>query len=238
MSTPAIIALVIAGLIVGAVIIVPPMIVKRNKAEAAAKCAELQARRAGVAVQGGDVNELARLDQQIKACAMASAALGNEVDLGAIVLENCVAKGELISQEWAHYRSTDGTDAIKRNNTRGTWLRMTEEMTRCFAGAIDDSTTFEGAKKIQSAIRTQVAFAESRAACFDAGVSGCSRYGLNEPHNTERATDERNRGVIPLREQLARIDAKIAAFGSQTINANVTGIRVADLGTLRGVRFS
>src|SRR5690606_16960105 len=106
---------------------------------ALSRCAELQAQRAQRALHGTDPVTLARRDSEVRACSQTAQSLGAELDLGDVTLEACVAKLEQINQEWAHYRSTEYSDAVKRNNTRSAMLRFGEEAARCASGAVEDA---------------------------------------------------------------------------------------------------
>ena len=232
MSTASIIAICVLLALVGAALVIPPYLAKRAKESAVSRCAALKARRAGEAVQGGNPVVLAQLDYEIKTCLGEAAALGAPVDVGAAVLEGCIAKGEQISQEWAHYKSTSYSDPVKRNNTRGTILRTGEEMARCFSGALDEVTTVPGAEAIKAEITKQLAYSVSRRACYDNNMPGCGRDLLNEDHGNDKSAAERDRIEIPLREQLARANEKIAELTASTRPALNTSSRATLRGTL------
>lgn len=196
-----IIALVGGGVVIVAVAVVlfPRAAQSWARNAALSKCAELQRRRAQLAAQGTEVNELAALDSEIRACSSSAQALGAELDMGEVSLDGCLDKSAKIQAEWTHYRSTDYSDSWKRNNTRGTMLRLGEDMARCFMTAIDDAESAASLEKIKNAIAREIARAEDRERCYLNDVSGCGRFALSEPHGNDKAADERSRVIEPLR---------------------------------------
>lgn len=201
----------IAGLIVGGIFIFGLVVwITRTvtRSNALSRCEDLKRQRAALAVQGGDVVAIARLDAEIRQCAQSAQALGADVDLGGVTLDGCVAKAEQIEQEWAHYRSTEYTDAIKRNNTRGTMLRLGEEMARCFEQAVAEAETPESIERIRTALSRAIGKAEDRERCYRNDGSGCGRFGLNEAHGNDKASDEINRVITPLRAAHAAASRK------------------------------
>lgn len=176
--------------------------------QAISRCAELKQQRAQLAVQGTDAVTLARLDSEIRACSQTAQSLGADLDLGEVSLEACLAKREQISQEWAHYRSTEYSDSLKRNNTRNNMLRIGEEMARCYDGAVDDSESVDALDKIRAALSNTIGEAEARERCYRDDGSGCGRFGLSEDHGNDKADQERNRVIAPLRAAHAKATAK------------------------------
>jgi hypothetical protein len=167
--------------------------------QALSRCAELERQRAQLAVQGTDPVTLARLDSEIRACSQTAQSLGAEIDLGDVTLEACIAKLEQINQEWAHYRSTEYSDAVKRNNTRSAMLRFGEEAARCASGAVDDAESVAALDRIRSALSKGIGEAEARERCYLSDGTGCGRFGLNEDHGNDKARAERERVIEPLR---------------------------------------
>jgi len=197
--------------------------------QALSRCAELQAQRAQLAVQGTDPVTLARLDSEIRACSQTAQSLGAELDLGDVTLEACVAKLEQINQEWAHYRSTEYSDAVKRNNTRSAMLRFGEEAARCASGAVEDAESVASLDRIRAALSKGIDEAEAHERCYLSDGSGCGRFGLNEPHGNDKAADERQRVIEPLRLAHEAATAKRDALrssapapGAQTTNAGAS----------------
>jgi hypothetical protein len=144
---------------------------------------------------GADVNELAALEARLANCARSTGAVQPwEASLAAMA-----GQRRQVDYEWANYRTTTDTDAIKRNNTRGTWLRLTDEyMTAAREALALAADSREGSQAIEAELLSWAASAHDRAVCFGNGASPCSRYGLNEPHNAERAHDEIDRGILPV----------------------------------------
>lgn len=176
--------------------------------QALSRCAELEAQRAQLAVQGTDPVTIARLDSEIRACSQTAQSLGAELDLGDVTLEACVSKLEQINQEWTHYRSTEYSDAVKRNNTRSAMLRIGEEAARCFNGAVADSESIATLDRIRAALSKGIGEAEARERCYLSDGSGCGRFGLNEDHGNDKARQERERVIEPMRAAHAAATAK------------------------------
>lgn len=205
-----IVGLVVVGvLVLAAVALFPRLATAVARDQALSRCDALRQERSRLAVQGGDVVEIARLDAQIRACTTEAASLGANVDLGSETLKTCLAKSEQIEQEWAHYRSTGYDDAVKRNNTRGTMLRLGEELARCFSQAVTDAQNVVTLRQIRDAVSQAIGRAQAREQCYLSDASGCGRFGLNEPHGNDKAADERARVITPLRDVLSQVNDAI-----------------------------
>ncbi len=195
-------------LLVVAAMVLPRIAQALARDKALGRCAELEQQRAQLAVQGTDPVTIARIDSELRACQATAQQLGADVDLGVEGAKSCASRGEQISQEWAHYRSTEYSDSVKRNNTRNSMLRFGEEMARCFEQAIDDASSPEGLRVIKSELNRQIAYAEARETCYLTDASGCGRFGLSEDHGNDKARQERERVILPLRTALAKLDEK------------------------------
>lgn len=205
-------AVIVLGAVVAIVVaaLAFPRLARAFSANAAlSRCAELKAQRAAVAVQGGDVVTLARLDAEIRACSQDAAALGADVDLGSVTLAACTAKYEQIAQEMAHYRSTDYSDTVKRQNTRGTIFRLGEEMARCYETAVADADSVDTLDQIRNSIARTVSAAQGWERCFRDQASGCGRFfGSTDTFPPEVADAFLTRMIAPLRAAHAAATAK------------------------------
>lgn len=222
MKTAAILA---AVLLVVALVVVPPYLREREKTQALSRCDELKAQRATMAGQGAEVTQLAILDTQIRLCYEAAGRVGANVDPSdRLDLGACSDRGQQIEREWTHYRSTSGEDAVKRNNTRQTILRLGEEMAACYRDVVPRATTAEQLEVLLASARRQYALSQERAACFRSGAAGCSRFGLNEDHGNDRALQEEQRIGGPL---LAVIQRAVRARNDITRRAALDAAALA-----------
>lgn len=161
------------------------------KSDCLALANELAARRG----QGADVNEMRALEMRVQACARDTGAMA----VWQAAVDAMRSKRRMVTDEWANYRTTADVDAIKRNNIRGTWLRLTDEYVgdaRAALAMVRGDRA--GLDALVAELWEWVSAANDRAVCFGDGAAPCSRYGLNEPHNVERATDEIMRGLLPV----------------------------------------
>ena len=212
MSTWLVVVIVLgaAGAVVFAVLGLPAL----KRSQVGAECAALRARLTELRSQGGDATEAAKVQAELDRCLSDLEAIGGEVDRTGERAASCESYQEQIEQEWAHYRSTAYEDAIKRNNTRQTILRLGEELARCLRDRLESGDPPEGVRRqAERAMRAS----EARARCFEDGASGCSRYGVNEATGEERAADERQRVTEPLqrvmRDAMPRAERERAEGG-------------------------
>lgn len=146
------------------------------------------------AQQGQDVNVVANLVARYQSCivelGIAEAYRGPL--LGAEVLQRQV------KAEFSHYFGTSTEDFTKRSNTRQAWHRMSRDHHNNIRAAIGMATTEAQVEEIRAAARQWVAYAMDRVTCFLGGMGGCSRSGVSEPHNNDRAHEEYLVGVAPI----------------------------------------
>jgi hypothetical protein len=210
-----------------------------------ARCNALRAEIARIRTQGGDVSRANELEAQLTTCLAEAEAAGFAIDYKEIDVANCAQIQTQIDQEWEHYRSTATEDAIKRNNGRGQILRLGEGLASCYSAVLDshfpvkaypDSIEYFRAQAELRAFRRKVDFSLSQAIerrnCFNDRwplegntKPGCSRYGVNEPTHIERANDEQQRVIMPLRLVVSKVQARIAAIADATRKASVAPAR-------------
>lgn len=188
-----------------------------------AKCNALRAEIARIRTQGGDVSRANELEAQLSVCLAEASAAGFEIDYGAIAFENCKSIQTQIDQEWEHYRSTATEDAIKRNNGRGQILRLGEGLASCYSAIVDTLDTVAELKKLRTQVYFSISQAIERRQCFNDKwpqegntKSGCSRYGVNEPTHIERANDEQQRVIVPLRAVIRQIQDRITTLNNRS----------------------
>lgn len=212
MSRSLVIGLVIIAVIVLVAVAakVLPGVTQRNaRADKIAECAGLQAELRGVRVQGGDATRAAQLEAAIAACIEQANALGANIDAGSVALLSADTGYEQIRQEYDHYRSTDYSDAVKRNNTRNTMLRLYDDVVTQYANATAASTTPEGLANIRASILRSLDAAIQQANCYVTDGPGCGRFGVNEPHGDDKYRDMEDRAIRPLAAAYHAADEKL-----------------------------
>ncbi len=185
-------------LAVGAAVLVPKALAASRLTASYAKCNALKARIAGARLQGGDLVLAAQLEAEYESCVAETNAMGGSIDVAGAQLDSIEAAGSQLAVEWTHYKSTADTDAVKRNNTRSAILRIGEDMVRELRGAVMVTTTLPVLDRIERFTREQALQSRARIMCWLSGEGGCSRYGVNEPHPNDNATDEIIRIGAPL----------------------------------------
>lgn len=208
------IAVGVLVLVVALVVVGPGLATSYARNKQLSECERLKAQLAALRVQGGDVTEAARLEQQIAACAQAAEAYGADIDLGSIRLGTCDAMYEQIEREFTHYRSTSYDDPVKRNNTRQTILRVGEELARCYQEAISQAESVATLDTIRRSILRSLASATARRDCYLYDQTGCGRFALNEDHGNDKARAEDERVIAPLNAALAALDTRRASMAS------------------------
>lgn len=224
-------------LVLGVVLVVylaasygPELVRKWRLDQALARCAQLRAQLAAVRVQGGDPVAAQRIEDELNACARDVAALGGTVDAAGVQLLACDTAYEQQVQEFSHYRSTEYSDAVKRNNTRQTILRLGDDQVRCYNGAIAAATSPATLNIIRASILRTLEAAVDRRNCYLYDQRGCGRFGVNEPHGNDKAADEQQRIIDPLVASYRRATARVGELGGSLADAGTYGTR--DLGTV------
>lgn len=88
-----------------------------------------------------------------------------------------------MSREWESYKSTDWSDALKRNNIRGKILLLGSEL----VGKLEEAGPSTAGRAILSLAIKQSA---ARLRCYEDRDSPCGRWAENEPSRDEKARDE------------------------------------------------
>lgn len=198
---------------------------ERERAEQAAKdaCLALKDEIDVMRGQGADLNAVAAAEARLRACGARTGVLAAWES----PIASAQGKRRQIELEWSNYRTTADVDAIKRNNIRGTWLRLTDDyMTDIRAALAAAEGSRAGAEAVWRELLEWIAGAQNRATCFTVGAAPCSRYGLNEPHSNERAMDEIVRGLVPVigtPDTIAKFGEFVWSQGDQAV-ASISGV--------------
>lgn len=219
-------ATLILGIVLLAVVATPSiakLLEERRKKATRDRCYALERELALRSAQGTDPAALTELQVQLRLCRDELVAQGDQFDAGQARVGDCLALNSKIAAEWNHYRSTVDTDAVKRNNTRGTILRTGDEMVACFRQAVSDASSDEGLASIQRQLATALLDSKARVDCFRNSDSGCGRFGLNEPHPADMANDEESRIYQPLLSISRELESKQAARVQDVIDEAAGG---------------
>lgn len=168
------IAIVVVVVAIAVAVYGPTWSAKAAASAKSSECDALLAQLRAVQTQGGDAVAAAKLETQLKVCAAAAKAAGADINLAEVYLATCESTAEQIEQEFAHYKSTDWSDLVKRGNTYGTILRLGDTLAPCAIDALNQCTSIAEVKSVDTFIRKQIAASTARAKCSARpGGSGC-----------------------------------------------------------------
>lgn len=164
----------------------------------AGECRELRDQLARARVQGRSVEDAQKIEAALRQCEAEMERLGLDVDRWAGAMEEIQGLRQKIDQEWGHYRSTDTSDAVKRNMTRNTIKRSADELMRKLRATVGVARSAAELDQLRAVALGVAADAFARARCFELSESGCGRLALNEPDWDERARDEYLGLLVPI----------------------------------------
>lgn len=190
--------ILVVAVMVGGAILLPKALAAFSRQATLNECRRLQAELDAIRVQGGDQIRAIQIETQLRRCVSEANAQGLNIDPAEARLGSCETFGVLIATEWTHYKSTSMEDAIKRNNTRASILRAGEDMVACLRAVVTEATSLSTLDRAEAFVREQIFRSSERVMCFLNGAPGCSRYGLNEAHVSDKASDEMLRIGAPL----------------------------------------
>lgn len=191
------IALVVLAVIAVAML-APRLAAARARADKATQCRQIQRRLAGARVQGGDLNEAARLEADLRLCVADAQALGEPIDTSLVTIETARARLTQMQQEWGHYKSTDYADTLKRGSTLGTLYRIGDELLGMIRLAATQAESVRSIDAVRDFALEVARDSWSRAICLDTEAPGCGRYGFIEGNWDERELQELTRVLLPV----------------------------------------
>jgi hypothetical protein len=116
-------------------------------------------------------------------------------------LRICAVLKTYIDGQFAHYRATSWSDALKRNNTRQSMLATGASLAAC----LQEALTFAQNSGNKNLVRPVAALTEQaltaaiqRKVCYLYDQTGCGRFGVNEDHGNDKAAQEQDRVIGPL----------------------------------------
>lgn len=222
------IILAVGGVGIVGLLLWGPVRARMALADLKASCAAMKARLSVLRTQGGSVDEQAKLEADIANCNAALRDAGVEVDELAEHLQFIADVRRQMNQEFTHLRSTDYADMLKRGSTRGTILRLGEELAGRYEvtlGAIlATPETVPGAQLAQlqsllAEVRKDLSESAARRNCYRSKGPGCDRYlGSSEDSSDAKVEAEISRVRGPLRvaevaiiEAIREQDGEVAA---------------------------
>lgn len=218
MPAPAIILAVGAVVLVLMVAWVPlrDLLAKRDlQGECARLSAEIRVKR----TQGGSVDEVAKLEAALATCHDAMRAQGLSVDELAEHLASTRDIDQQLREEFAHLRSTDYADILKRGSTRGTILRLGSDLARRYEAALESidraaPDALEQLQRVRTALEASIADSGERRSCYALESPGCGRYaGSTEDDAETKARAEVERILNPLRAVRAQLLEELQTIG-------------------------
>jgi len=116
-------------------------------------------------------------------------------------LRICAVLKNYVDGQFSHYKATEWSDALKRNNTRQSILATGASLAACLREAL----SFAQSSGNRGLVRPIAALAEQalnsaiqRKICYLYDQAGCGRFGVNEDHGNDKAAQEQDRVIGPL----------------------------------------
>jgi hypothetical protein len=134
----------------------------------------------------------------------------------AAMLRPCVFLKTYIDGQFAHYRATEWSDALRRNNTRRDILADGRTLTACLQQVFTSASSFGSTAKLREVGTLTVAALNSsidRWKCFFTGGSGCGTFAVNEDQPDAKAAQEMANTAVPLMALYAQIARALVARG-------------------------
>lgn len=213
-------AIVIVGAVAAVALaakLAPGIGASRSRADTLARCAEIRRQLVAARVQGGDAVAASQLASQLSDCLAQAAAEGAQIDPTSAAMLDADTAYSQIEAEWAHYRSTDYSDSIKRNNTRGTMLRLGEGMAAAYRAAADAAVTPSQLAVVRASLLRSIDASERRRNCYLSNEAGCGRLGVSEPHGDDKAGDEWSRVLDPMIQVYRSIESRLVDAGAESL---------------------
>jgi len=192
-----------------------------DPAALAAQCAQLQQQLVQMkAAASPDQPSISRIETQVAQCIQQTRAAGGNVDNAMSNMSDADQDFEQIENWFNEYKSTDYSDALKRNNIRKNMLDTGQAMAGKYASAAGAATDVATANAVRQSILRALDSAVSRRICYQYDASGCGRFGANEDHGNDKAAQEQSRTIQPLLDAHGLSVQKIGSFGSSPLQAD------------------
>jgi hypothetical protein len=137
----------------------------------------------------------------------------------AIMLRPCTFQKIFIDGQFSHYKATEWSDALKRNNTRRDILADGRSLTASLQSVFALASSFRSAAKMREVgTLTMAAINASidRWLCFFTGGPGCGTFAVNEDQPDVKAAQERANTLVPLMALYATMSRALFSGGDAT----------------------
>jgi len=128
----------------------------------------------------------------------------------------CEFQKVFIDGQFSHYRSTEWSDALKRNNTRQTILAAGRDLVACLQRLFATASSFGSLPTLRSIGTLTIAALNAsidRWRCFFMNERGCGTFAVNEDQPDAKAAQEMANTTVPLMNLYAQIAAALVARG-------------------------
>lgn len=166
-----------------------------------------------------------RLETQLTQCIAALRQAGGEVDNATSNLSDGDGGFQHIEDQFADYKRTDYSDALKRNNIRQDMLNTGASMASSYASAATAATDDASRNAIRASIIRALDSATNRRICYQYDQPGCGRFGVNEDHGNDKAAQEYARVIKPLLDAHALVVGRLQSAPAQRDNENYAIVR-------------
>jgi hypothetical protein len=181
-------------------------------------------------------------------------------DMATSRLRMCSVLKTEIDREFQHYKTTSYSDAVKRNNTRQTILRLGRELSQCLSSALSDArkappvrltqvrwlglrgmgglgaysaATGNSVSAVAASALSALDSSMTRKICFSLDMPGCGRFGVNEDGNEKKAADEQARVLAPLLAVAKGASDTLAARGDRKAETEMARILMRETSAIR-----
>jgi hypothetical protein len=148
----------------------------------------------------------------------------------------CEFQKIFIDGQFSHYRSTEWSDALKRNNTRQTILAAGRDLVACLQNLFTTASSFGSLPTLRSIGTLTIAALNAsidRWRCFFMNEGGCGTFAVNEDQPDAKAAQEMANTTVPLMNLYAQIAAALVARGDVSAFEPLVTAKLRVCSTLR-----
>ena len=136
-----------------------------------------------------------------------------------VMFRPCTFQKTYIDGQFSHYRATEWSDALKRNNTRRDILADGRSLTACLQTMFAAASSFGSLPMMRQIGALTVAAINSsidRWQCFFSNESGCGTFATNEDQPDVKAAQEMANTAVPLMTFYAQAARTLVSRGDVT----------------------
>jgi hypothetical protein len=155
----------------------------------------------------------------------------------AAMMRSCDFLKSYIDGQFAHYRATEWSDALKRNNTRQSILAAGRDLTASLQSVFALASSFRDLPKMRAVGTLTAAAINSsidRWRCFFSNESGCGTFASNEDQPDAKAAQEMANTTVPLMNLYAQIARALVASGNARAYDPLVTAKLRVCSTLKG----